>query len=284
MSASALLPAALASLAPVAWLAPLTPSPAEPSVTLWNWIGTAGMSVGVVAFGLATRRAGSEYAKQSRVSLFFVPLIATALYLGLAMGQGTTTVEGEKVTWLRYVTWFTTTPLLLNQLARLVHARGSVVWSLLLPNQFMIGTGLLAELSPAPQKWAWYAVSSIAFVFILATLLGDLTRESRDMPPDVQALFRRLRDVNIVTWIGYPVVWILGTKGFEVIGPGSQAGGYVLLDLASKVGFGMLVLAGAGALERSGQLAGTREGRERRVTPEALPPEVREARVAGTVR
>ena len=261
----------------LALLAPLAPSPAEPTVTLWNWIGTAGMAVGVVAFGLATRGAGSEYAKQSRVSLFFVPLIATALYLGLAMGQGSTTVEGEKVTWLRYVTWFTTTPLLLNQLARLVHARGSVVWSLLLSNQFMIGTGLLAELSPAPQSWAWYAVSSVAFVFILATLLGDLTRESRAMPADVQALFRRVRDVNIATWIGYPVVWALGTKGLEVLGPGAQAGGYVLLDLASKVGFGLLVLAGADALEHSGRLAGTREGRERKVAPDALPQEVRAA-------
>ena len=251
-----------------ALLAPLAATPAPPPVTLWHWIGTAGMAVGVVTFGLATRRAGSEYAKQSRVSLFFVPLIATALYLGMAMGQGSTTVEGEKVWWLRYVTWFATTPLLLNQLARLVHARGSVVWSLVLANQFMIATGAVAELSPTPQSWVWYAVSSVAFVFILYTLYTDLTRESRDLPPEVQRLFRTLREVNAVTWIGYPLVWALGTKGLEVIAPATQTAGYVLLDLASKVGFGMLILGGAGALEASGRFAGLREMREGKTNAE----------------
>ena len=248
---------------------PLAPTASPPAVTLWNWIGAAGMAVGVVTFGLAVRGATNEYAKQSRTTLFFVPLIACVLYVAMAMGQGATTVEGETVWWIRYVTWFTTTPLLLNQLARLVHARGSVVWGLVLSNQFMIATGLVAELSGAPRQWVWYAISSVAFLFILATLLGDLTREGEALPDDVRILFRRLRDVNVATWIGYPVVWALGTKGLAVIGPGTQAAGYVLLDLASKVGFGMLVLSGSAALERSGTFAGLRQTREG--TPSARP-------------
>jgi bacteriorhodopsin len=212
--------------------------------------------VGVVVFGRAVGGATTAYSKQSRVSLFFVPVIAATLYTALGMGQGSATVDGEKVTWIRYVTWFTTTPLLLNQLCRLVHARQSVVFGLLVSNQFMIGTGLAAELSGAPRNWVWYAISSVAFVFILLTLVGDLTREAEGLPDDVRRLFRRLRDVNVVTWLGYPIVWALGTKGLEVLSPAGQAAGYVLLDLASKVGFGMLVLSGAEALERSGTLAG----------------------------
>lgn len=229
--------------------------------TLWNWIGAAGMAAGVVAFGLALRGASNSYSKQSRTTLFFVPVIAATLYTALGMGQGSTVVEGEKVVWVRYVTWFTTTPLLLLQLCRLVHARQGVVLGLVLSNQFMIATGLAAELSRTPRNWVWYAISSVAFVFILLTLLGDLTRESYGLPDDVRALFRRLRDVNIVTWIGYPVVWALGTKGFEVISPATQTAGYVLLDLASKVGFGMLVLSGASALEHSGAFAGLAQRR-----------------------
>jgi bacteriorhodopsin len=120
----------------------------------------------------------------------------------------------------------------------------------------MIATGLAAELSRTPRNWAWYAISSVAFLFILVTFYGDLTREGEGLPDDVRRLFRRLRDVNAVTWLGYPLVWALGTKGFEVISPATQTAGYVLLDLASKVGFGMLVLSGAAALERSGTFAG----------------------------
>lgn len=233
----------------------------DSAVTLWNWVGAAGMAVGVVVFGLATRRATNAYAKQSRVSLFFVPVIAAALYTALGMGQGSAVVEGEKVYWVRYVTWFTTTPLLLLQLCRLVHARQSVVLGLLISNQFMIGTGLAAELSGTPRNWAWYAISSVAFLFILATLLGDLTREGDGLPADARALFLRLRNVNVATWLGYPIVWALGTKGFEVISPATQTAGYVLLDLASKVGFGMLVLSGAAALEHSGTFAGLAQRR-----------------------
>jgi bacteriorhodopsin len=238
---------------------------------LWNWIGAAGMAVGVLVFGRALNRADTPYTKQSRVTLFFVPVIAATLYTALGMRQGTTMVEGEKVVWVRYVTWFTTTPLLLLQLCRLVHARQSVVLGLLVSNQFMIATGLAAELSGTPRNWVWYAISSVAFVFILLTLRGDLTREARGLPGDVQTLFRRLRDVNIVTWIGYPIVWALGTKGFEIISPAAQTAGYVLLDLASKVGFGMLVLSGAGALERSGTFAGLAQQRSlRRDEPETV--------------
>jgi bacteriorhodopsin len=226
------------------------------AVTLWNWAGATGMALGAVAFGLALRGATNAYSKQSRVSLFFVPVIAATLYTALGMGQGSTTVEGEKVYWVRYLTWFTTTPLLLNQLCRLVHARPGVVFGLLAANQFMIATGLAAELSAAPRSWAWYAISSVAFAFILLTLAGDLTREADGLPDDVRRLFLRLRDVNVVTWLGYPIVWALGTKGLEVLSPAAQTAGYVLLDLASKVGFGMLVLSGAEALERSGTFAG----------------------------
>jgi bacteriorhodopsin len=114
---------------------------------LWNWIGAAGMAVGVLVFGRALNRAATPYTKQSRVTLFFVPVIAATLYTALGMRQGATVVEGEKVVWVRYVTWFTTTPLLLLQLCRLVHARQSVVLGLLVSNQFMIATGLAAELS-----------------------------------------------------------------------------------------------------------------------------------------
>jgi bacteriorhodopsin len=244
----------------------------DPAVTLWNWIGAAGMAVGVLVFGLAVGRATNAYSKQSRVTLFFVPVIAASLYTALGMGQGSTVVEGEKVYWVRYITWFTTTPLLLLQLCRLVHARQSVVTSLLVANQFMIGTGLAAELSGTPRNWVWYAISSVAFVFILLTLVGDLTREADGLPDDVRALFLRLRNVNVVTWIGYPVVWALGTKGLEVISPATQTAGYVLLDVASKVGFGLLVLSGAAALERSGTFAGlarrrTEEGAAAAGTP-----------------
>jgi bacteriorhodopsin len=211
-------------------------------VTTWNWIGVISMFIGVIIFGLNTRRATDEYSKQSYVTLFFVPLIALALYLMMALGQGVTEVEGRRVYWIRYVTWFTTTPLLLNQIARVVHARQSVKISLILSDLFMIATGGIAELSPTPINYLWYTVSSIAFLFILYLLYVDLTAEARGKPADVVSLFRTLRDVNAVVWIGYPIVWILGVPGIDLFGIEVQTALFTILDVASKVGFGMIIV------------------------------------------
>ena len=228
----------------------------DPRVTLINWLAAAAMSVGILTFGLATRRAANEYAKQSLVTLFFVPLIATSLYLMMAMGQGsTTTADGRQVFWIRYVTWFTTTPLLLNQIARLVHAPQSAKLSLILADLFMIATGGVAELSPMPQRAVWYAVSSVAFVFILSVLVVDLGRAARRLPEDVQRLYRALLVVNVVTWVAYPVFWAFGPPGLRWYGAPTLAFLFAVLDWASKVGFGLLIVARKGVLERSGALA-----------------------------
>lgn len=225
---------------------------------VWNWIGVTAMFIGVVVFGLNTRRATDEYSHQSAVALFFVPLIALALYLIMAIGpfnNGRVEIDGRQVYWIRYVTWFLTTPLLLNQIARLVLANQGVKTSLWFADMFMIATGGLAELSPKPINYIWYTVSSIAFIFILVLLFTDVTAYARNKPDDVASLFRTLRNVNTVVWIGYPLVWILGTAGFNLFGVGPQSMLYTILDIVSKVGFGLIIVARRPAVARSAQLA-----------------------------
>ncbi len=142
---------------------------------VWNWIGVTGMFISVVVFGLNTRRATDEYSHQSAVGLFFVPLIALALYPIMAIGpfnNGRVQVDGRTVYWIRYVTWF-----------------------------------------------------------------------------------RTLRNVNTVVWIGYPLIWILGTAGFNLFGVGTQSMLYTILDIVSKVGFGLIIVARRPAVARSAQLA-----------------------------
>jgi hypothetical protein len=203
------------------------------------------------------------------VSLFFVPVIAATLYTALGMRQGTTMVEGEKVVWVRYVTWFTTTPLLLLQLCRLVHARQSVVLGLLVSNQFMIADG-------AGRR----AVGDAAQLGVVRDQLGGLRvhpahparrphargprppgRRADALPPPAR---REHRDLDRL-----PDRLGARHQGLRDHLARRADAGYVLLDLASKVGFGMLVLSGAGALERSGTLAGLAQRRSlRRDEPE----------------
>jgi bacteriorhodopsin len=50
------------------------------------WIGAIGMAIGAVMFGLNTRKEADEHSRQLAVTLFFVPLIASALYVAMALG------------------------------------------------------------------------------------------------------------------------------------------------------------------------------------------------------
>ncbi len=119
----------------------------------------------------------------------------------------------------------------------------------------MIATGGLAELSPKSINYIWYTVSSITFIFILVLVFTDVTAYARNKPDDVVRLFRTLRNVNTVVWIGYPLIWILGTAGFNLFGVGTQSMLYTILDIVSKVGFGLIIVARRPAVARSAQLA-----------------------------
>ncbi|WP_317110600.1 bacteriorhodopsin [Chroococcidiopsis sp. SAG 2025] len=44
---------------------------------------------------------------------FFVCAIAAGLYLIMALGQGVDFINGRPIFWVRYVSWFISTPLLL---------------------------------------------------------------------------------------------------------------------------------------------------------------------------
>jgi bacteriorhodopsin len=58
-----------------------------------------------------------------------------------------------------------------------------------------------------------------------------------------------------MVWIGYPLVWILGTAGFSLFGLGMQSMLYTILGIVSKVGFGLIIVARRPAVARSAQLA-----------------------------
>ena len=256
------------------------------------WIGFLGMAFGAVAFGLNTTRARDETAKQLSVTLFFVPLIAAVLYMCMAMGQGSTIVfdrpgagilsifgghalasdfdpTGRRVVFVRYVTWFLTTPLLLCQIVRLVRVPLSTLLALIFADMFMIATGGVAALSPAPLNYPWYLASCGAFVAILVILYTDAERVAKAAPAASASLFRTLRNFTAPLWIAYPLVWILGLTGWGVISPNVETAAYTVLDLLTKVIFGFIILGRWGAVEQD---ALPSEGltRDERVAPPDL--------------
>lgn len=217
----------------------------------WLWIGVIGMALGSVFFGFGAHNAKHERWKILYTLNFFITAIAATLYLIMALGQGVSMIDGRQTYWVRYITWFLSTPLLLLDLTFLGRTSLPITGSLLGANAYMIATGGVAAISAKPTNYIWYIVSCGAFLAVLYLLLKPYRIEAERKYPRSKQAFSRLLTVHVVLWTGYPIVWILSNTGFNLLGDGGQTAFYTLLDLASKVGFGFLSLNTLRTLEQT---------------------------------
>lgn len=219
----------------------------------WLWIGHIGMALGAIFFGFGAHNSRTQQWKILYTLNFFICLIASVLYLSMALGQGFSIVYDRPTFWVRYVTWFLSTPLLLLDLTFLGRTSLPITGSLLGANAFMIATGGVAALSPNPINYIWYLVSCGAYLAVFYLLILPYRQEAERNHPRAKKAFRKLLTVHLVLWTGYPIVWILAASGFNVLDRGLETMFYTLLDLTSKVGFGFLSLNTLGQLERTGE-------------------------------
>lgn len=220
----------------------------------WQWIGVIGLTLGSIFFGIGAHNAKNERWRILFTLNFFICLIAAGLYLSMALGQGKTVIEGRPTIWVRYVTWFLSTPLLLLDLAYLGRTSLQITGSLLGANSYMIVTGFVATISANRAiGHIWYVVSCFAFLATLYLLINQYRKEAERKHPKSKQVFRKLLAFHVVVWTGYPIVWLLGSTWLNIIGSSIETMFYTLLDIISKVGFGLLSLNSLHNLEQAGE-------------------------------
>jgi bacteriorhodopsin len=187
----------------------------------------------------------------------FIPAIAATSYFSMAMGFGLTEVmvagETLDIYWARYADWLFTTPLLLLDLALLAGADRNTIATLVGLDVGMIITGLVAALTTVSQtmRIAWWGISCGFFLVLLYVLVSRLTAQASTMPGDVGNLFATLRNVVILLWLAYPVVWIVGTEGLGLVPLYYETAAFMVLDVLAKVGFGFLLLRSRSVLDQA---------------------------------
>ncbi len=212
-------------------------------IQLWLWIAFIGMTIGSVIFGLKAatqrRKEGMEFALVS----FFITLWAAAMYLSMILGETVLfNFKGQHTLfWGRYLDWVITTPLLLLDLGVMAGIRPKLLAGVMAADVFMIVTGVIATLEGSPTNYLWYVISCGAFLAILWALLTEFSDSARRRNGKVNRLFQKLRNVLIVLWFCYPIVWILGAEGIRVLGVEAETACYAILDLCAKVGFGFIL-------------------------------------------
>jgi bacteriorhodopsin len=147
----------------------------------------------------------------------------------------------------RYVDWLLTVPLLLVELILVMRLSESETWSkglrLGVLAAAMIILGYPGEVSQVSStRWFWWVLAMLPFGIIVRELYMGLSKSIADQPANVRGLISKARDLTVLSWCFYPIVFILPMLGLS----GSTAAtavqvGYTIADIVAKAVFGVMI-------------------------------------------
>ncbi|WP_136589545.1 bacteriorhodopsin [Salinigranum halophilum] len=228
------------------------------SASLWVNIALAGLSI--LLFVWMGRRVESTRARLIWVATLLVPLVSISSYAGLASGLtvGLLTMPaghalaGQEVLspWGRYLTWTFSTPMILLALGLLAGTDRSKLFTAITMDIGMCVTGLAAALITSSYllRWVFYGISCAFFLAVLYVLLVEWARDAA--AAGTSEIFGTLKLLTVVLWLGYPILWALGSEGFALLDVATTSWGYSLLDIGAKYLFAFLLLRWVAANER----------------------------------
>ncbi len=220
----------------------------------WLWLDTILMTVGGLAIlAIGKQRTASEQAHTIYHGI--VPILAACSYFAMAVGQGSVLIHtgpadggATRVFYFaRYIDWTFTTPLLLLSLAvTALHSgmrRGGMVAGLLISDVLMIVTSFVFGASAVEWvKWTWFLISCVAFLGVFYVMWVPMLRENALESAEVQSDYRRNAIMLSVLWLVYPVILAVSTDGLGVISDTQGVAAVAIIDVISKVAYGLLTV------------------------------------------
>jgi halorhodopsin len=218
--------------------------------SLWVNVALAGLSI--LLFVYMGRDVAEPRARLIWVATLLVPLVSISSYLGLVSGLTVGVLEmppghalaGQEVLspWGRYLTWTFSTPMILLALGLLAGTDTAKLFTAITMDVGMCVTGLAAALVTSSHllRWVFFLVSCAFFVAVLYVLLVEWPADATAAGTD--EIFETLKLLTVTLWLGYPVLWALGSEGFAVLSVGVTSWGYSALDILAKYVFAYLLL------------------------------------------
>mmetsp|Transcript_7243 Transcript_7243/g.18604 ORF Transcript_7243/g.18604 Transcript_7243/m.18604 type:complete len:269 (-) Transcript_7243:160-966(-) len=173
----------------------------------------------------------------------------TAAYtIGVSDDAYTATASGQPFNdAYRYMDWLLTVPLLLIELIMVMSlddaATTAYSTKLGIAAALMIILGYPGEITDNHStRWIWWTLAMIPFLYIVYTLFVGLADAVEKQPEAAKSMVSYARYVTIISWLTYPVVYIipmLGASGASAL-VGVQIG-YSISDFISKCGVGLMI-------------------------------------------
>lgn len=223
------------------------------SITLYYVIGTVGMALGTLAFARAflTDPRNRTY----HALLVGIAGIATLAYVCMTFGIGEVqAANGGTVELARYVQWVFATPLIVVYLGLLAGINRQYIAALVVVDVLVMLSGLAAAFFTGPTKWALFGVGSVLFVGLIYGLTARIRESVSARPTAVVALFEKLRNLTLIIWTFYPVLWVLGPTGIAVLDLKMEVLLITYADVIAKVLFGFIALNSQTSLARLPEL------------------------------
>ncbi|WP_257298457.1 bacteriorhodopsin [Haloarchaeobius sp. FL176] len=217
------------------------------------WANIALAGVAILLFVYMGRDVEDSRAKLIWVATLLVPLVSISSYIGLASGLTVGFLEmpsghalageGQILSpWGRYLTWTFSTPAILAALGLLAGTDFTKLFTAITMDIAMCITGLAAALtnSSVLYRWLFYGVSCAFFLAVVYVLLFEWPDDAR--AAGTGEIFGTLKNLTVVLWFGYPVLWALGSEGLAILSVGATSWGYSGLDILAKYVFAFLLL------------------------------------------
>ena len=208
---------------------------------IWLWVNFSVFALAALVLGVKATRMRRQEGVEFPLISFFVVLWSSALYLTMIFHRTVTTFHGHEVYWGRYIDWLVATPLLLLNLGLVAGLRPTLLAGVMAADIFMILGGLVGNFSTKPSNLVWYIISCGAFIAIVTAILTEFSASASHRNPKVKQLFNKLKLQLIIVWTGYPLIWIIGPEGLDLISPGWEAFSYTVVDISTKVGFSFVL-------------------------------------------
>ena len=216
------------------------------SVQLWAAIGAVALAVGTLP-SLYYAVNDPDNRRYYGI-LAAITAIAAVSYTLTSQGIGTIPVNGASFYIPRYVDWLLTTPLLILYMALLCKPGRQMYGLLIGLDVALIVLGVAAIFTEGAQSLALFGAGSLAYLGLAYLLVVELPARATFETDRVAMVFTKLRNVTVVLWTMYPVVWLLAPVGFGLLQANTEMMVIVYLDIITKVGFAIFALLGRDAL------------------------------------